>query len=144
MPHKRTKKHPSTFWFEGDIKEVAKENLFFRRAVYTGEHSQLMLMSIPENGELREEKREDTDKILFIVNGRAKSILNGRAREVKKNDVIFVPAGNLHNLTNAGKHELKLIVIYSPPLYPDGAAYKTHKEETDVAVKALEHAWELE
>ena len=34
MSHKKAKTHQSTFWFEGDIKEIAEENLFFRRAVY--------------------------------------------------------------------------------------------------------------
>jgi len=142
VPHKRAKKHPSPFWFEGDIKKAANENVFFRRAVYTGEHSQLMLMSIPEDGESGEAKREGADTILFVVKGRAKSILNGRVREVGKHDVLFVPAGNVHNLTNAGKDEMKLIVIYSPPLYPDGTAYKTREEETDVVTKALQAAWE--
>jgi len=142
MPRKRAKKHSSTFWFEGDIKGVAKENVFFRKAVYTGEYSQLMLMSIPEGGESGEEKRKGADTILFVVKGRAKSILNGRVREVGKHDVLFVPAGNVHNVSNAGKDELKLIVIYSPALYPEGTAYKTREEETDVATKALEGAWE--
>ena len=142
MPHKRAKKHPSTFWFEGDIKENAKENLFFRRVVYTGEHSQLILMSIPRKGESGEQKQKDADTMLFIVKGRAKSILNGQVREARKHDVLFVPAGNVHNLTNAGKDELKLIVIYSPPQYPDGAAYKTQEEATDADAKALEHAWD--
>lgn len=84
-----------------------------------------MLMSIPEGGESGEEKRKGADTILFVVKGRAKSILNGRVREVGKHDVLFVPAGNVHNVSNAGKDELKLIVIYSPALYPEGAAYKT-------------------
>jgi oxalate decarboxylase/phosphoglucose isomerase-like protein (cupin superfamily) len=68
--------------------------------------------------------------------------LNGRVREARTHDVIIVPAGNLHNVINAGKNELKLIVIYSLPLYPDGAAYKTREEATDVTAKALERAWE--
>ena len=101
-----------------------------------------MLMSIPEDGESGEAKREGADTILFVVKGRAKSILNGRVREVGKHDVLFVPAGNVHNLTNAGKDEMKLIVIYSPPLYPYGTAYKTREEETDVVTKALQGAWE--
>lgn len=142
MSHKRTKKTQSTFWFEGDIKEIAKENRFFRRAVYTGQHSQLMLMSIPKDGESGEDIHRDEDKILFIVKGRAKSILNRRVRQARKHDVIFVPAGNLHNMINEGKDDLKIIVIYSPPFYPDGTAYRTRKEEIDVATKESEHAWE--
>jgi len=141
MSHKKTNKHPSTFWFEGDIKKMAAENAFFRRTVYTGEHSQLMLMSIPEHGESGEEKQEDADKILFIVKGRAKSILNGRVREAGKRSVIFVPAGNLHNLANAGDDELKLFAVYSPPLYADGTIHKTPQDALEASAQAFAHAW---
>ena len=142
MSHKRAKKHPSVFWFEGDIKKIVTENMFFRRAVYTGEYSQLMLMSIPKHRESGEEKQEGADKILFIVKGRGKSTLNGRVREIRKHDVIFVPAGNLHNLANAGDADLKLFVVYSPPLYADGMIYKTPEDAMAGAAKQWEHAWE--
>ena len=142
MSRKETKKHPSTFWFEGDIIDITAENEFFRRAIFTGEHSQLILMSIPGHGELREEKQEAVDKILFIVRGRAKSILNGRAREAGKHDVVFVPAGNLHKLTNAGAKALKLFVVYSPALYPDGTSCKTQEDAMAAAQKEMGHLWE--
>jgi hypothetical protein len=34
---------------------------------------------------------KDVDRIVFIVKGKAKSILNKRSRDVAKRDVIFVP-----------------------------------------------------
>ena len=85
-------------------------------------------MSIPPEGETGEQNEPDTDKIIFIVRGKAKSVLNKRTRAAGKQEVIFVPAENLHNLTNAGRHHLKLLVVYSPPLYLSSTVHKTAED----------------
>jgi mannose-6-phosphate isomerase-like protein (cupin superfamily) len=141
MERKKKTKHESSFWFEGDIKRIALENCFYRRVVYTASHSQLVLMSIPANGETGEET-QDSDKMLFIIKGKGESILNKRARDTGKHDVIFIPAGNVHNLKNVGRHDLKLFAIYSPPLYADGTLHKTPAEALAAKEKEFAYAWE--
>jgi mannose-6-phosphate isomerase-like protein (cupin superfamily) len=141
MPHKR-KKQEISFSLKYDIKRIAAENGFYRRVLCTGPHSQLAVMSIPPECETGEENEEGTDKMLFIVKGKAKSVLNKRMRDVGKNDAIFVPAGNLHGLTNTGRHDLKLIVVYSPPLYPDGTMQRTAEDALEARRKKFAHAWE--
>ena len=55
MPHKR-KKHDSSFSCETDIKRITAENGSYRRVLYTGPHSQLVLISIPPEGETAEQR----------------------------------------------------------------------------------------
>jgi len=92
--------------------------------------------------ETGEENHQEHDKMLFIVRGKGESILNRRTRDVRKHDVIFVPAGTLHNLANSGRHHLKIFVIYSPPLYAHGAIHKTVEESFEARRKTFALAWE--
>ncbi len=141
MGHTKEKSRKGSIQFDQNIKRITTDNCFYRRALYTASHSQLVVMSIPPKTETGEESQDDADKMLFIVKGKAVSSLNQRVREVGKNDVIFVPAGSLHNLKNVGRHYLKLFVIYSPPLYKDGM--RETQEEASVATwKKFAYAWE--
>jgi mannose-6-phosphate isomerase-like protein (cupin superfamily) len=142
MGREKKRKHESPFPFEKDIKRLTTDNLFYRRVLYTGPHSQLVLMSIPPEAETGEERQDDADKMLFIVKGKAESSLNHRARETGKYDIIFVPAGNLHNLKNVGHHDLRLFAIYSPPLYTDGTVHRTQEEALAARGKQFAYAWE--
>jgi mannose-6-phosphate isomerase-like protein (cupin superfamily) len=141
MPHK-TKRQDSVFRFARDIQQTTLENTFYRKVVYTGPYSQLTVMSIPAASETGEENHQAHDKMLFIVRGKGESILNRRTRDVGKHDVIFVPAGTLHNLANSGRHHLKVFVVYSPPLYAHGAIHKTVEESFEARRKKLALAWE--
>jgi mannose-6-phosphate isomerase-like protein (cupin superfamily) len=49
--------------------------------------------------------------------------------------MLFVPAGTLHNVTNTGDEDMKLITIYSPPAHPDGTVEAT-KQTTEATTAA--------
>lgn len=117
--------------FQANLKELAKENIFFRKVVYTGKYSQLVLMSIPSGGEIGQETHPTVDQILFFVKGEGEAILEGQSKPVGKGDVVFVPAGTLHNFKNTGDEALKLYTVYSPPQHPDGTIHKTREEAED-------------
>lgn len=118
--------------FHDNIKNLAKENTLFRKVVYTGDHTQLVLMSIPAGGEIGEETHDREDQILFFVKGKGEAILNGQSKPIEKGDAVFVPHGTLHNIKNVGDEDLKLYTTYSPPHHPDGTVHAT-KEESDAA-----------
>jgi mannose-6-phosphate isomerase-like protein (cupin superfamily) len=111
--------------FQGDINKLAKENKNFRKVIYTGENSQLVLMSILPNEDIGMEVHEGIDQILFFVEGLGEAVVAGKSSNVKEGDVVFVPAGTQHNFTNIGKDDLKLYTIYSPPEHPDGTIHRT-------------------
>jgi mannose-6-phosphate isomerase-like protein (cupin superfamily) len=141
MPH-QGKKGRNLFPDARNIKRIAAKNVFYRRILRTGTYAQLVLMSIPPKGETGEENQEEADKILFIVRGKGASVLNRRTSDAGRHDVIFVPAGSLHNLRNVGGHDLKLIAVYSPPLYADGTIQRTVEDAFAARRKKFARAWE--
>ena len=117
------------------IATEAQKSPDFRRVLWTGEHTQLVIMTIPPGGEIGEEVHEDTDQILTFVSGTGKAIISGAEKNVAQGDLVVVPAGKKHNFTNEGPNPLVLYTVYGPPEHAEGAVHKT-KEEAD----ALEEA----
>jgi mannose-6-phosphate isomerase-like protein (cupin superfamily) len=118
--------------FHDNIKELAKENTNFRKVLYTGKYSQLVIMSIPPGGDIGEETHDDVDQVLFFVKGEGEAVINGEVKPVEKGQAVYVPAGTLHNFKNTGSEDLKLYTVYSPPEHPDGTIHKT-KEEAEAS-----------
>lgn len=111
--------------FIHDIKDKAKDNTFFRQVLSTGEHTQIVVMSIPVGEDIGEETHTDNDQVLYFVGGKGKAVLNGEEIPFAKDDIFLVKAGTLHNFINTGDEDLKIITAYSPPHHPDGTIHKT-------------------
>lgn len=111
--------------FQENLKKLVRENNNFRKVIFTGKHSQLVLMSIAPGEEIGEEIHSHTDQILFLVEGEGQAILEGESSDFKKKDVVFVPAGTKHNFVNTGNEALKLYTVYSPPEHKIGTIHKT-------------------
>jgi mannose-6-phosphate isomerase-like protein (cupin superfamily) len=114
------------------IATEAEKSSDFRRVLWTGQHTQLVIMTIPPGGEIGEEVHEDTDQILTFVSGIGEAVVSGQTRTVAAGDLVVVPAGEKHNFTNAGDNPLILYTVYGPPEHADGAVHRT-KEEADEA-----------
>ena len=115
-----------------DIAQVAERSADFRRVLWTGEHSQLVIMTIPPGGEIGEEVHEHTDQVLSFVSGVGEARVGGERREVTPGDLVAVAAGTRHNFVNAGPNPLVLYTVYAPPEHADGAVHRT-KEEAEAA-----------
>ena len=115
-----------------DILAAARSNDAYRREVLTGEHEQVVVMTIPPGGEIGEEVHDDTDQVLIFVQGRAQAQLDGRSSDVANGDMVFVRAGTRHNFVNRGEDALRLITIYAPPHHAIGTVHQT-KAEADAA-----------
>lgn len=124
--------------FAEDIKKLTKENTNFRKVLHTGTHSQIVAMCIPVGEDIGEEVHQETDQMLFFVDGDGEAILNGEARLIGEHDVVFVPAGVVHNFQNVGDEDLKLFTVYAPPHHKDGTLHATKED----AVKAEEKGGE--
>jgi mannose-6-phosphate isomerase-like protein (cupin superfamily) len=114
--------------FKAGIVGLARENDDFRREVVTGEHSQVVVMAVPGGGEIGEEVHPDVDQTLVFVEGEGEAVLEGEASPVRPGDVVFVPAGTLHNFRNTGGGQLRLYTIYAPPEHPPGTVHRTRAE----------------
>lgn len=115
-----------------DIVAAARSNDAFRREVLTGEHEQVVVMTIPPGGEIGEEVHPDTDQVLAFVDGRGEAVLDGQRSAVAPNDLVFVRAGTRHNFLNNGDAPLRLITVYAPPEHAAGTVHQT-KAEADAA-----------
>lgn len=113
------------------FEQIAKENDYFRRTLETGEHAQLVAMTLQPGEEIGEETHEG-DQILFFVEGEGEAILEGQGSPVGKGDYTFVRAGTLHNFVNTGSAPLRIVTTYAPPEHPDGTVHRT-KAEADAA-----------
>ncbi len=118
-----------------EIATVAEQSADFRRVLWTGEHTQLVIMTIPPGGEIGVETHDENDQILSFVSGVGKAVIGKQDKQVKAGDVVVVPAGKEHNFLNDGPNPLVLYTVYGPPDHADGAVHKT-KQEAD----ALEDA----
>jgi mannose-6-phosphate isomerase-like protein (cupin superfamily) len=114
------------------IATEAEKSPDFRRVLWTGQHTQLVIMTIPPGGEIGEEVHEDTDQILTFVSGTGEARVGGQKRQVAQGDLVVVPAGTKHNFLNTGENPLILYTVYGPAEHADGAVHHT-KEEADEA-----------
>ena len=112
------------------IATEAEKYADFRRVLWTGEHTQLVIMTIPVGGEIGVEKHDENDQILTFVSGTGEATVSGKKRKVVAGDLVVVPAGTTHNFANTGPNPLVLYTVYGPPEHADGAVHTT-KEEAD-------------
>ena len=120
-----------------NIEEVTKSNNTFRTALWTGEHLQVTLMSIPVGESIGLEIHPDTDQFLrleqgegLVQMGKDKNNLTFQ-RRVSDNWAFIVPAGTWHNLINIGNIPIKLYSIYAPPNHPFGTIHKTKADAAE-------------
>ena len=115
-----------------EIADAARASTDFRRVIWTGEHTQLVLMTIPPGEEIGMEVHEGNDQILTFVSGTARADVAGEVLRVSAGDLVVVPAGVRHNFVNDGAEPLVLYTVYGPPDHADGTVHRT-KAEADAA-----------
>ena len=115
--------------YSTNIEKATLENNNFRKVLYTGKHSQLVLMSLAPKEEIGSEVHQDNDQFFRFEKGRGKCIIDGNEYELRDGSAIVVPAGAQHNIINTSdKEETKLYTIYSPAHHKDGVVRKTKAE----------------
>jgi len=115
-----------------DIERRTLDNEYFRDVLFTGPHSQLVVMSLRPGEEIGMETHDDVDQFIRFEAGQGKVVLNGKAHAVQDGSAVVIPAGTEHNVLNTSKSEaLKLYSIYTPPEHPDGTVHKTKAEAVE-------------
>jgi mannose-6-phosphate isomerase-like protein (cupin superfamily) len=112
-----------------NIEKNTLENGNFRKVLYTGKHSQLVLMSLQPKEEIGMEVHLDNDQFFRFERGQGKCIIDGNEYELSDGVAVIVPAGAQHNIVNTSDtEELKLYTIYSPAHHKDGVVRATKEE----------------
>lgn len=113
-----------------NIEETTLQNTDYRRVLYTGKNSQLVLMNIQSGDEIGEETHK-LDQFIRIEQGRGILVIDGVEHHIENDWAFVIPAGACHNVINTGEGEMKLYSIYSPPEHKDGTVHATKAEEKE-------------
>ena len=115
--------------FVANIEIASTQNSDFRRVLYTGKFSQLVLMSLKPGEEIGMETHNENDQFFRVDAGSGKCLIDGNEYDIKDGSAIVVPAGAKHNIINTSMvNSLKLYSIYSPAHHKDGVVRRTKEE----------------
>ena len=124
--------------YQTNIVKDTQENDNFRRVLFTGANSQLVVMSIPPGGVVGAEVHKYTEQTLFFLSGEGVGEFDGKKFPIGPGDVAVVVPGTEHNFTNTGKEDLKIFTVYAPPNHIDGRVHKTKADaDADTADEAI-------
>lgn len=116
------------------LKKETKHNDSFRKVLFTGAHSQLVVMCLQPGEEIGTEVHE-VDQLIFIVEGEGKLVLDGRGERIEEGMVACIPARTQHNVVNTDHEEpMQLFTVYAPPQHAAGTVQTTRADaEADEA-----------
>ena len=112
--------------YKDNIEKLTTDNKNFRKVLYTGKNSQLVLMSLKPGEEIGMEVHDDTAQFFRVDAGTGMVSIDGNESTISDGDAVIVPEGAKHNVVNTSDSEdLKLYTIYSPPHHRDGVIHPT-------------------
>lgn len=112
-----------------NIEKDTLENENFRKVLFTGPNSQLVVMALLPEEDIGMEVHGHVDQFLRIEQGKGKAILDGEEFDIEDDFAVVVPAGTEHNIVNTSKtKKMKLYTVYTPPEHADGTIHKTKEE----------------
>jgi len=115
--------------FHSNIEKLTLDNENYRKVLYTGRHSQLVLMCLQPKEEIGMEVHAGNDQFFRFEKGEGKCIIDGNEYAVKDGSAIVVPSGAKHNIINVSQTDsLKLYTIYSPAHHKDRIVRATKQE----------------
>ncbi len=116
---------PALRSYQANINTKARTNHNYRQVLFTGEKSQLVVMSIPPGGDIGLETHPHVEQTIVVQSGTGTAYLNAAKSPLKAGDVLVITPGTPHNVVNTGKVALKLYTIYTPPNHIDGRVHAT-------------------
>jgi len=118
------------------IEELTLQNNNFRQVIFTGNQSQLVLMTLQPNEEIGMETHGENDQFFRFEHGNGKVIIGNETFDVTDGDCVVIPSGTAHNIINVSSSDtLKMYTIYSPAHHPEGTIHETK----EIAMEAEKH-----
>ena len=119
-----------------NIEELTTSNQNFRTTWWTGKQLQMTVMSIQPGEDIGLEIHQKGDQFIRVEEGTARVQMGTSKTNLSYDKTVgddwamFIPEGYWHNITNAGKEELKVYVLYAPPEHPAGTIHPTKASES--------------
>ena len=114
--------------YVGNLEELTAKNNHFRHVLFTGTHTQLVLMSLLPGEDIGVETHNQVDQFFRVEAGTIEIMMMGEKHTLVTGMAAIVPAGTEHNLTNIGSTVAKLYTLYSPPNHPANTVHATKAE----------------
>ncbi len=115
-----------------NIERDTLANEDYRRVLFTGHHTQLVLMTLRPGEEIGLEAHTGHDQFIRIEAGTGYVHLDGERHQLEDGSAVVIPSGAEHNVVNTSRTEaLRLYTLYSPPEHPDGTVQHTKSDEKD-------------
>ncbi|MEX2494887.1 MAG: cupin domain-containing protein [Woeseia sp.] len=113
-----------------NIEQDTLDNEDYRRVLFTGKMSQLVLMSLQPGEEIGREVHEEHDQFIRVEAGKGIVMLGDDQYSLIDGVAVVIPAGVEHNVVNTSSDTpLRLYTLYSPPEHPDGALHHSKADE---------------
>lgn len=117
--------------FIGNIEDITLSNDQYRKVLYTGHYSQLVVMRLRPGEEIGEEVH-GLDQFIRIEQGSGQAILDGVTHDIGDNWAMVIPAGTRHNVINTSTDiDLKLYTVYAPPAHLRDTVQATKADEVE-------------
>ncbi len=114
--------------FQITMSEAAAEHDNFRTVLRTGDHTQVVAMTLQAGEDIGAEVHPDNDQVLIFTDGSVRAEVGGESRDIGAGDLVVVPAGTEHNFTNTGSGLVRLLTIYGPPDHAPDTVHRTKAE----------------
>ena len=112
--------------YKGSVSEEVIGKTNFRNVLYTGEKMQLVAMTLQPGDDIGAEIHEGHDQFFRIENGQAEVMIDETTYSVVGGDLIIIPSGANHNVTNTSETDvLEMYTIYTPPEHAEGTTHAT-------------------
>jgi len=113
-----------------NIECATRDNNDYRRVLFTGRNTQLVLMAIAPGDEIGLETHDEHDQFIRVESGDGVVVLDGEQHELADGIAAVIPAGVEHNVVNTSRTApLRLYTLYSPPEHPDGTVHHSKQDD---------------
>ena len=113
-----------------NIERDTLANADYRRVLFTGPNTQLVLMTLQPGEEIGLEKHAEHDQFIRIEAGTGVAVLDGLEHALSDGVAVVISAGVEHNVINTSKvDQMRLYTLYSPPEHPDGTVIRRKQDD---------------
>jgi mannose-6-phosphate isomerase-like protein (cupin superfamily) len=77
----------------------------------------VMVLKAGESTGGKDNKHEDTDQWMYVIQGTGTAVINGEETELVPGSLLLIEAGENHTIINSGIKNLETINFYSSPEY---------------------------